>query len=222
MNHALLPLNPSAHALAARPLSLRTDAARRGVSLSAASALTLMFFAALFNEAQAQDWSNAALSRPVSAQGSSAAPLPTVMGSSLVRVLSATPNLERITETRQQCSYEPQQVASSGSGNSTGAAVLGALAGGLIASNVGKGSGKNVAIAAGSATGALIGKSLAEQQSTPQYNTVQVCRPTSAVREQVRDYTVRYEFQGQEYQVNMPQPPGQWLRVHVSHSVSPA
>ncbi len=150
--------------------------------------------------------------------------------STLVRVISSTPNLERITETRQQCGYETQQVPSpaasqqAGMGG-TGGALLGALAGGLLASQVGKGNGKHAAIAAGSATGALVGKSLAEQSNpAPSYATysqqqVQVCRPVSVQREQVRDYTVRYEHQGQEYQVQLPQQPGQWLRLNISHSV---
>ncbi|MCV2352541.1 hypothetical protein LNV09_00040 [Paucibacter sp. B2R-40] len=150
--------------------------------------------------------------------------------STLVRVISSTPNLERITETRQQCGYETQQVPSpavsqqAGLGG-TGGALLGALAGGLLAAQVGKGNGKHAAIAAGSATGALVGKSLAEQSSpAPSYATysqqqVQVCRPVSVQREQVRDYTVRYEHQGQEYQVQLPQQPGQWLRLNISHSV---
>ncbi|MDC8770081.1 glycine zipper 2TM domain-containing protein [Roseateles albus] len=150
--------------------------------------------------------------------------------STLVRVISSTPNLERITETRQQCGYETQQVLNpqaphqAGMG-STGGALLGAVAGGLLAAQVGKGNGKHAAIAAGSATGALVGKSLVEQSSpatsyaTYSQQQVHVCRPVSAQREQVRDYTVRYEHQGQEYQVQLPQQPGQWLRLNISHTV---
>jgi uncharacterized protein YcfJ len=48
---------------------------------------------------------------------------------------------------------------------------------------------------------------------------VQVCQPVSSVREQVRDYTVRYEWEGREYRVTMPQQPGAWLRVNTSHTV---
>ncbi|MCV2370850.1 glycine zipper 2TM domain-containing protein [Roseateles oligotrophus] len=150
--------------------------------------------------------------------------------STLVRVISSTPNLERITETRQQCGYETQQVLTPPAPNQagmggTGGALLGALAGGLLASQVGKGNGRHVAIAAGSATGALVGKNLAEQSSptagyaTYKHQQVQVCRPVSVEREQVRDYTVRYEHQGQEYQVQLPQQPGQWLKLNISHTI---
>jgi hypothetical protein len=101
--------------------------------------------------------------------------------------------------------------------------LLVALAGGLLASQVGKGTGKHVAIAAGSATGALIGKNMAEQAGSTSYvnQQVQVCRPVTQWREQVRDYTVRYAYQGQEYTVNLPQHPGEWLKLTVSHGVTP-
>jgi hypothetical protein len=39
------------------------------------------------------------------------------------------------------------------------------------------------------------------------------------MREQVRDYTVRYEWEGREYMVNMLQHPGAWLKVSTSHTV---
>ncbi len=187
----------------------------------AASALALALSAVLF----------AGLPAEVRAQ--SLAPQASGSGNSaLVRVISSTPNLERITETRQQCSYETQQVmqppvASQAGMGGTGGAVLGALAGGLLASQIGKGNGKHAAIAAGSATGALIGKNMAEQSgstaSYPSYSQqqVQVCRPISVQREQVRDYTVRYEHQGQEYQVLLTQQPGQWLKLNISHTVQP-
>ncbi len=139
----------------------------------------------------------------------------------MARVLSVQPNLEQIIETRQQCTQEVQTVTHA-TPSSSGGAVLGAIAGGLLASNVGKGNGNKVAIAAGSATGALVGKNLAEQNTaaTTSTRTVDVCKPVNTVREQVRDYAVRYEFDGREYQVNLPRHPGQWLKVNVSHSVS--
>ena len=48
---------------------------------------------------------------------------------------------------------------------------------------------------------------------------MQICQPVNSVREQVRDYTVRYEWSGREYQVTLPQNPGPWLRVSTSHTV---
>ena len=192
-----------------KPNTATLTTSARGAALTVAVILTLSLFSVIVNEAQAQSWgSGERRAEP----------------STMVRVLSATPNLDRISETRQQCSYETQQVPVSTAGSSgTGGAVLGALAGGLLASQVGKGTGKHVAIAAGSATGALIGKNMAEQAGSTSYvnQQVQVCRPVTQWREQVRDYTVRYAYQGQEYAVNLPQHPGEWLKLTVSHGVTP-
>lgn len=134
----------------------------------------------------------------------------------LARVISATPNMDRIVETRQQCTEQWQQQPSSGVSSTTGT-VMGALIGGAAGSALGKGNGRLVAVAAGSAIGSQVGRSMAEQPAAPR--PVQICQPVNSVREQVRDYTVRYEWSGREYQVTLPQNPGPWLRVSTSHTV---
>lgn len=215
--------HPQARPLQSLPVLAEQAIADRSKAQNiAASALALALSAVLFAGLPAEVRAQTLAPQASSGNGSSM----------MVRVISSTPNLERITETRQQCSYETQQVvqppvASQAGMSGTGGALLGALAGGLLASQVGKGNGKHVAIAAGSATGALIGKNMAEQSgstaSYPSYSQqqVQVCRPVSVQREQVRDYTVRYAYQGQEYTVNLPQHPGEWLKLTVSHGVTP-
>jgi uncharacterized protein YcfJ len=136
----------------------------------------------------------------------------------MARVLSVTPNLERITDTRQQCTEQQQQVTTPGQAG-LGTTLAGSLIGGALASPIGKGGGKAVAVATGSAVGMHVARTMAEQQSTTTVKTVQVCQPVTSVREQVRDYAVRYEWDGREYVVNMPQHPGGWLKVTTSHSV---
>ena len=134
----------------------------------------------------------------------------------LARVISATPNMDRVMETRQQCTEQWQQPAPSGVSSTTGT-VMGALIGGAAGSAIGKGNGRLVAVAAGSAIGSQVGRSMAEQPAAPR--PVQICQPVNSMREQVRDYTVRYEWSGREYMVTLPQNPGPWLRVSVSHTV---
>jgi uncharacterized protein YcfJ len=136
----------------------------------------------------------------------------------LARVLSVTPNLERITDTRQQCTEQQQQVTTAGQPG-LGTTLAGSLIGGALASPLGKGGGKAVAVATGSAVGAHVARTVVEQQSTTTTKTVQVCQPVTSVREQVRDYAVRYEWDGREYAVNLPQHPGGWLKVTTSHTV---
>jgi uncharacterized protein YcfJ len=138
--------------------------------------------------------------------------------SGLARVVSATPNIERYVETRQQCTDQVQQVTTPGTAG-LGSTIAGSLIGGAIASPIGKGAGKTVAIATGSAIGAHVARQAAASQTTTTTRTVQVCQPVNSVREQVRDYSVRYEWEGREHQVNLPQHPGAWLRVSSSHSV---
>lgn len=135
----------------------------------------------------------------------------------MARVLSATPNIERFVETRQQCSEQVQQVTTQGSSN-LGGVLVGSLIGGVAGSAIGKGTGKTIATATGAALGAQVARNYGEQPTTTS-KVVQVCQPVSMVREQVRDYHVRYEWDGREYSVNLPQNPGAWLRVNTSHSV---
>jgi uncharacterized protein YcfJ len=134
----------------------------------------------------------------------------------LARVISATPNIERLVETRQQCTEQWSAAPVSG-GSGTAGTVVGALVGAAAGSAIGKGNGRLIAATAGGAIGAHVGRSMAEP--APAARAVTVCQPVSSVREQVRDYTVRYEWSGREYQVVMPQNPGSWLRVSTTHSV---
>ncbi|MEN9416459.1 MAG: hypothetical protein RI988_79 [Pseudomonadota bacterium] len=143
---------------------------------------------------------------------------PMAASPAMARVLAVTPNLERVTDTRQQCTEQQQQVTTPGQAG-LGTTLAGSLIGGAIASPLGKGSGKAVAVATGSAIGSHVARNMAEQQATTTTKTVQVCQPVTSVREQVRDYAVRYEWEGREYVVNLPQHPGAWLKVTTSHSV---
>lgn len=136
----------------------------------------------------------------------------------LARVLAVTANVDRISEQTQQCTQQQQVVTTPGQAG-LGTTVAGSLIGGALGSQIGKGSGKAVAVATGSAVGAHMARNMAEQKSTTSVKTVQVCQPVTSVREQVRDYTVRYEWDGREHVVNLPQHPGAWLRVSTSHTV---
>jgi uncharacterized protein YcfJ len=136
----------------------------------------------------------------------------------MARVVAVTANVERFSEQSQQCTQQQQVVTTPGQAG-LGTTVAGSLIGAAIASPIGKGSGKAAAVATGSAVGAHIARNMAEQKSTTSVKTVQVCHPVTSVREQVRDYTVRYEWDGREHVVNLPQHPGAWLKVSTSHTV---
>lgn len=134
----------------------------------------------------------------------------------LARVVSVTPNRVLVSDTRQDCAIESREVAGSSAQGFAGS-VVGALAGAALGSRAGKGTGQVIATSAGATLGAEFGGRMAA--SPTRVESVQVCRAVPVSREVVRDYTVRYEWSGREYQVLMPQHPGAWLRVSTTHSV---
>ena len=83
----------------------------------------------------------------------------------LARVISVTANMDRISEQSQHCTEQQQVVTTPGQAG-WGTTLAGSLIGGAIASPIGKGSGKAVAVAAGSTVGAHIARNMAEQNTT--------------------------------------------------------
>ena len=83
----------------------------------------------------------------------------------MARVISATPNIERFVETRQQCSEQVQQVTTQGSSN-LGGVLVGSVIGGVAGSAIGKGTGKTIATATGAALGAQVARNYGEQPTT--------------------------------------------------------
>ncbi len=132
----------------------------------------------------------------------------------LARVVSVTPNLVRVAETRQECAIESREVAGGGAQGIAGS-VVGALAGAALGSRAGKGTGQVIATSAGAALGAEFGGRMAA--SPPRTESVQVCRAVPVAQDVVRDYTVRYEWNGREYATLMAAPPAGFVRIESSH-----
>lgn len=80
------------------------------------------------------------------------------------RVVSSTPLVERIYETRQEC--EPSQPAPpAATDRSIVGPLVGGVAGALFGSRIGKGSGRNAATAAGAVVGTIVGDRVANPGS---------------------------------------------------------
>lgn len=79
-----------------------------------------------------------------------------------------------VDQPRQECWNE--QVATQVRGSDYGPALIGGVAGGLLGSTVGGGSGRNAATAIGAITGALSGDRLYSGQQGVAYQNVQRCR----------------------------------------------
>lgn len=136
------------------------------------------------------------------------------------KVVASTPIYETVNEPRTECwtetvGYDPQPSA-----NNTGAAVIGAITGGLIGSAFGKGNGKVASAAVGAATGAVIGDRWPAGSVASAPRQVERCRTTDNFRQVISGYDVRYRFQGQEYVTRMPDDPGAFVNLQVSFFVA--
>jgi uncharacterized protein YcfJ len=124
------------------------------------------------------------------------------------QVLRVQPAYESYTT-----STEPRCVEERHSSNTTGATVIGAIVGGALGNQVGKGDGRKAATVAGAVAGGAIGHEIAERNDSGSYTC-----PSGYVQEQRRvvGYDVEYTYKGEHYMSRLPYDPGNHLRVRVS------
>ncbi len=132
-------------------------------------------------------------------------------------VLRVNPAYEtfRTVDQQQQCDDEGgyQRVRK----DTTGATVLGALVGGALGNQVGKGDGRKAATIAGAVVGGAIGHNVAKNGDSGYYQQGP-CRIVDVEREDRRPvgYDVEYNYKGDVYVARMPYDPGNRIRVRVS------
>ena len=141
----------------------------------------------------------------------------TVQAQEVGKVLSSTPIIQRVAVPRQVCTN--QQVVTGGQKSGAGAA-MGAIAGGVIGNQVGKGSGNALATMAGLFGGAILGDNI-EGGGTPEVRNVQNCSTQTVYENRTMAYNVVYEFAGKQYTVQMPQDPGPTVSLQVTPVVPP-
>ena len=125
------------------------------------------------------------------------------------QVISAKPIIERVTDSRQECSPAP---APQKSGSIAGP-IIGGVVGGLIGHQVGQGSGQTAATIVGATGGAVAGSAIANRaNSQPE----QQCRTVESSREVVNGYDVVYRYNGRDVSVALPYNPGSTIKVGVS------
>lgn len=136
------------------------------------------------------------------------------------RVISTTPVITQVAVPRQVCANE-QVSTTSQSNKSGGGAVLGGVAGGVVGNAIGRGNGRAAATAVGIFGGAILGNHL--EGGKPETNTqnVQRCNTQTFYENRPTAYNVVYEFNGKQYQVQMPQDPGPFVQLSVT-PVAPA
>jgi uncharacterized protein YcfJ len=128
------------------------------------------------------------------------------------RVISSTPIIQQVAVPRQVCNN--QQVVTNGQKSGAGAA-MGAIAGGVIGNQIGRGSGNALATMAGLVGGAILGDNI-EGGGAPEVRNVQNCSQQMFYENRTMAYNVVYEFAGKQYSVQMPQDPGPTVRLQVT------
>ena len=134
------------------------------------------------------------------------------------KVISSTPIIQQVAVPRQVCNN--QQVVTGGQKSGAGAA-MGAIAGGVIGNQVGKGSGNALATMAGLVGGAILGDNI-EGPGTAEVRNVQSCSQQMFYENRTMAYNVVYEFAGKQYTVQMPQDPGPTVRLQITPMVPAA
>jgi uncharacterized protein YcfJ len=141
------------------------------------------------------------------------------------RVLSVTPQTERVNVPRQECrtEYQRQSVQEEyrdGNRSYTGS-ILGGIAGGLLGSTIGKGSGRVAAAAVGAGIGAVAGDRISNRPNsvtTTRTVPVESCYQVDNWQTVNTGYLVTYEYNGRTYTTVTNTQPGDYIDVNVSVS----
>ena len=128
------------------------------------------------------------------------------------RVISSQAVIQQVAVPRQVCTN--QQVAVQGQKSGAGG-LMGAIAGGAIGNNVGAGSGRALATMIGVIGGAVIGDRI-EGAAPAQTQTVQNCSTQTFYENRTAAYNVVYEYNGKQYNVQMPNDPGPFVQLQVT------
>ncbi|MFM7332403.1 MAG: hypothetical protein ACKO1L_12235, partial [Brachymonas sp.] len=137
------------------------------------------------------------------------------------RVISTTPVIQQVAVPRQVCTTE--QVSTTSQGNkSGGGALIGGVAGGAVGNAIGKGNGRAAATAIGIFGGAILGNHLEGGKPETSTQNVQRCTQQTFYENKTTAYNVVYEFNGKQYQVQMPQDPGPFVQLSVTPVSNPA
>ena len=130
----------------------------------------------------------------------------------MARVISSTPVVQQVAVPRQVCNNQQYITEAPRSG---GGALLGALVGGLAGNSIGGGGGRAAATALGVFGGAVVGDRI-EGGGAQQVQNVQQCSTQTYYENRPLHYNVVYEDQGQQYNAQMVNDPGLYVRLQVS------
>ena len=127
------------------------------------------------------------------------------------RVISSTAVIQQVAIPRQQCTNTPVTTNAPPSG---AGALMGALAGGALGNAVGDGSGRALATMIGVMGGAIVGNNVEGPKTQTQ--NVQQCSTVTTYENRTMHYDVVYEYADKRYSIQMPNDPGQYVRLSVT------
>jgi uncharacterized protein YcfJ len=127
------------------------------------------------------------------------------------RVLSSTPVVQQVPVSRQVCSDQPVSVQQPRSG---AGAAIGGIVGGVAGNQIGHGSGRAAATLIGALGGALVGNNV--EGSNTYVQNVPQCTTQTMYENRTVAYNVTYEYGGKQYNVQMPNDPGQTIALQVT------
>jgi uncharacterized protein YcfJ len=137
------------------------------------------------------------------------------------RVISVTPQFQRVNTPSQECRteiqresyYQPRE-------RSLGGAIIGGVTGGLLGHTVGRGNGKVAAAAVGAGIGAIVGDRIDNDRNRGGYERVESrpverCVSVDNWQQVPAGYLVNYEYNGRQYSTVTERDPGRFIPVHV-------
>ncbi len=130
------------------------------------------------------------------------------------RVISTTPVITQVAVPRQVCSQE--QVTTQSQQKSGAGAMMGGVAGGVIGNAAGQGNGRAAMTMIGIVGGAILGDKIEGGNAQAQTQNVQRCTTQTFYENRPTAYNVVYEFNGKQYQVQLPQDPGPFVSLQVT------
>jgi uncharacterized protein YcfJ len=129
----------------------------------------------------------------------------------LARVITSTPVVQQVAVPRRVCNSQQVTTETPKSG---GGALLGAVAGGAVGNAIGNGNGRALATVIGIVGGAIVGDRV--EGSSNQAQNIQQCSTQTFYENRPSHFNVVYEYLGTQYNVQMAQDPGPYVRLQVT------
>jgi uncharacterized protein YcfJ len=127
------------------------------------------------------------------------------------QVISRAAVYQQVAVPRQTCTQTPVAVQNPTSG---GGALMGAIAGAALGSQIGGGSGQALATMVGVIGGSIMGDRIENPGTQLQNQTT--CTTQNYMENRLVGYSVVYEYAGKQYTVQLPQDPGPTLQLQIT------